>query len=399
MTDLPDPIRSSPFAVHQREALFITNPVFRRPGFGQHHPLSTSRQSALLDLCEAMAWLPAERRRIAPLADRALLERFHAPHYLDALETACGVMSAGPAERERFNIGTMECPLFEGLWERACASVGGSVLAAQLALQGAIAFHPGGGTHHGRPDRASGFCYFNDPVFAMLTLLDGGVERLLYVDLDAHHGDGVQDAFAGDPRVSFFSIHEDGRWPGTGGMDDRLGGRACNVPVPRGITDAEYGLLVEKLLAPMLERSRPEAVIVTLGADALAGDPLSAMQLANHTLWAATELCIAQAGAAVVLGGGGYNPWTTARLWAGAWARLSGQPIPPLLPECAQQVLRGLHCDLVDDEDCEPYWLTTIADPPVKAGCVTVRQQLTAIVAQCLSSRAARGTRGPEGRA
>src|SRR5690606_5585276 len=262
-----------------------------------------------------------------------------------------------------------------------------------------VAFHPGGGTHHGRPERASGFCYFNDPVFAILTLLDGGISRLLYVDLDAHHGDGVQDAFARDGRVSFFSIHEEGRWPGTGGLHDRLGGRAVNVPVPRGITDAEYWFIVEQLLAPMLGRFRPEAVVVTLGADALVGDPLSAMQLANHTLWAATELCIAQAGAAVVLGGGGYNPWTTARLWAGAWARLSGQPIPPLLPECAQQVLRGLHCDLVDDEDCEPYWLTTIADPPVKAGSVTVRQQLTAIVAKCLSSRAARGTRGPEGRA
>lgn len=382
MTGWPEtPIRHSPFAIHPREARFITHPVFRRPGFGRHHPLSTSRQAALLDLCEAMAWLPPERQRIATLAECSLLERFHAPHYLDALEAACRTMSAGPAERERYNIGTMECPLFEGLWERACASVGGSVLAAQLALDGIVTFHPGGGTHHGRPDRASGFCYFNDPVFAMLTLLDGGVERLLYVDLDAHHGDGVQDAFAGDQRVSFFSIHEEGRWPGTGELEDRLGGRACNVPVPRGITDAEYTLLVEQILAPMLQRSRPEAVVVTLGADGLAGDPLSAMQLANRTPWAATELCIAHAGAAVVLGGGGYNPWTTTRLWAGMWARLSGQPIPPVLPDRAQQVLRGLSCDLVDDEDREPSWLTTIADPPLEAGHVTVRQQVRAIVA------------------
>ncbi len=378
-------VRHSPFAIRERKALFITHPAFRRPGFGKHHPLSTSRQSALLDLCEALGWLPAELQRIAPLADRPLLERFHAPHYLDALEGACSRMMAEPADRERYNIGTMECPLFEGLWERACASVGGSVLAAQVALAGAVAFHPGGGTHHGRPDRASGFCFFNDPVFAVMALLDGGVERLLYVDLDAHHGDGVEDAFAADARVSFFSIHEEGRWPGTGGLEDRLGGRACNVPVPRGISDAEYTWVTEQLLAPALERLRPEAVVVTLGADALAGDPLSAMQLSNHTLWAATELCVGHAEAAVVLGGGGYNPWTTARLWAGMWARLSGQPIPSSLPEPARAVLAALSCDLVDDEDRDPAWLSTIADPPLQHGDVTVRQQVRDIVANLAS--------------
>lgn len=380
MTSQPEIAIRPPLAACEREALFITHPIFRRPAFGSHHPLSTSRQSALLDLCEALGWLPPGVQRIAPLADRELLERFHAPDYLDALEAACGSMSAGPAVRERYNIGTMECPLFEGLWERARASVGGSVLAAQLALDGIIAFHPGGGTHHGRPERASGFCYFNDPVFAILTLLDGGISRLLYVDLDAHHGDGVQDAFARDGRVSFFSIHEEGRWPGTGGLDDRLGGRAVNVPVPRGITDAEYWFIVEQLLAPMLARFRPEAVVVTLGADALAGDPLSAMQLSNRTLWAATELCIERAGAAVVLGGGGYNPWTTARLWAGMWARLSGQPIPPSLPGPAVDVLSALSCDLVDDEDRDPQWFTTVADPPCRIEHVTVRQQVRDIV-------------------
>lgn len=379
------PIRHSPFATRPRQALFITHPIFRRPGFGRHHPLSTSRQSALLDLCEALGWLSPGVQRIAPLADRALLERFHLPDYLDVLQAACEAMAADPAVRERYNVGTMECPLFEGLWERACASVGGSVLAAQLALGGIVAFHPGGGTHHGRPDRASGFCYFNDPVFAVLTLLDGGIERLMYVDLDAHHGDGVQDAFAGDSRVSFFSIHEEGRWPGTGGIADRLGGRAVNVPVPRGVSDVEYTLIVSQLLAPMLDRVRPEAVVVTLGADALAGDPLSAMQLRNHTLWAATELCVAQAKAAVVLGGGGYNPWTTARLWAGMWARLAGQSIPPALPGPARAVLGALSCDLVDDEDQDPAWLATLADPPLQHGYVTVRQQVRDILASFAS--------------
>src|SRR5690606_37637711 len=123
-------------------------------------------------------------------------------------------------------------PLFPGLFERAATSVGGSILAARLALEGRIAYHPAGGTHHGRPDRASGFCYFNDPAFAILALLEAGLERVLYVDLDAHHGDGVQDAFAADERVHTVSIHEAGRWPGTGAASDTGDGRACNLPVP-----------------------------------------------------------------------------------------------------------------------------------------------------------------------
>jgi acetoin utilization protein AcuC len=288
--------------------------------------------------------------------------------------------------RTRYNIGGMECPLFEGLWERACASVGGSVLAARLALEGSVAFHPAGGTHHGRPGRASGFCYFNDPVFAILTLLDAGVDRLLYVDLDAHHGDGVEEAFADDPRVQFFSIHEEGRWPGTGDVAGALGARACNVPVPRGISDAEYAFLVNRLLRPMLGSVRPEAVVVTLGADGLAGDPLSAMELSNSTLWETTELCVAASPAAVVLGGGGYNPWTTVRLWAGMWARLSGQAIPPVLPHEAQAVLSKLDCDLVDEEVRTPSWIERLADEPVERD-VAIRPQVVEIVMRCLEAR------------
>ena len=170
--------------------------MFRKPGFGKHHTLSTSRQAALLDLCEAMGWLRPEDMREAPLADRATLARFHDADYIDAFEQVAATMSAPPRIRTRYKLGTMENPIFEGMAERAKASVGGAILAAELALDGKLAFHPGGGTHHGRPDRASGFCYFNDPVFAIQRFLDAGLRRVLYVDLDAHHVDGVQEAFA-----------------------------------------------------------------------------------------------------------------------------------------------------------------------------------------------------------
>ena len=365
-----------------RPAALITHPIFRAPAFGSHHPLSTGRQGAVLDLIEALGWRDGSVVFEPDLLDRSVLERFHDPAYLDAFERAATANLASPEDRRDFNLGTMECPIFPGLWDRARATVGGSILAAQLALKGYVVFHPGGGTHHGRPDRASGFCYLNDPVFAIQTLLDAGTVRVVYVDFDAHHGDGVQDMLAADGRVSFISIHEEGRWPGTGHLDDRLGGRAFNIMVPRGLNDSEFDCLVQRIVLPVIERLAPAGMVMTLGADALRGDPLSTMMLSNVALWRAAEACVARSGQAVILGGGGYNPWTTARLWAGLWGRLRGEELPSALPDKAQAVLAKLECDLIDAEDREAGWLTTLADSlnigPIRPAITEIIRKLTA---------------------
>jgi acetoin utilization protein AcuC len=266
--------------------------------------------------------------------------------------------------REKHGIGTMENPLFRGVFDRAATAVGGSYEAARLVMDGRIAFHPAGGTHHGRPGRASGFCYFNDPVFAVLGFLDAGLTRVLYVDLDAHHGDGVEEAYARDARVTTVSIHEDGRWPGSGRLEDRREGRARNLPVPRGINDTEWRLLIDAAVLPVAERFAPEAVVVTCGADPLMGDPLSTMALSNLALWEAVEKVVATAPRAVVLGGGGYNPWTLARCWTGLWGRLGGFALPARLPEASRARLMALDCDLVDEDDRDPDWFETLADRP-----------------------------------
>lgn len=344
------------------KALFITNAVFREPAFGTHHPLSIPRHAAVLDLCDALGWLTDACVEICPLADRALLETFHAPAYLDAFAEACETGRVSSDVRQRFGLGTRENPLFEGLHERAAAAVGGAVLAARRAQVGRIAFHPAGGTHHGLPDRASGFCYFNDPVFAIGTFLDAGVGRVLYADLDAHHGDGVEHAFAADDRVLTLSVHERDRWPYTGAATDLAGGRVCNLPVPAGFSDAELAFLMDEAILPCAERFAPEAVVITSGADALAGDPLSHLALSNGALWDAVMALTGLTDATVVLGGGGYNPWTVARCWSGLWGRLAGRSIPEALPAEATRLLAGLDCDLVDDEDADPKWLTTLED-------------------------------------
>ena len=345
-----------------RHALYVDNPVFGRTAYGSQHPLAIARTETVSRLAQALGWLPEAALKISRPASPATLGRFHDKDYVMALQTADRDGKVGRDCRLRYSFGTMENPLFAGVFERAATAVGGSILAAKLSLENRIVFHPAGGTHHGQPDRASGFCYFNDPVFAVLTLLDAGLQRVLYIDLDAHHGDGVEAVFAFDPRVHLLSVHEVERWPYTG--EASASPRICNLPVVKGCADHQFENLMAAIALPFATSVEPQAIVITCGADGLAGDPLSSMSLTNVALWQAVEQFSILAPAVVVLGGGGYNPWTLARCWAGLWARLAGFEIPAVLPDAAQQILAALECDLVDDEDIQSAWLSSIADRP-----------------------------------
>ena len=359
--------------------VFVGSEIYRRPAYGRNHPLAIARVESAVDLARALGWLKDGVAESAA-ADLQMLQRFHDPVYIAALHNADVNGHVTDDMRRRHNLGTLENPVFKGVFERAATAVGGSILAARLALAGRIAFHPAGGTHHARPGAASGFCYFNDPVFALLTLLDAGLARVLYVDLDAHHGDGVEDAFAADPRVFTISLHEAGRFPGTGTLGERRLGRARNLPVPPGLNDSELFFLIEEAVLPLAARFAPQAVVITAGADPLAGDPLSKMELSNAALWDAVLAVADTAPVSVVLGGGGYNPWTLARFWAGLWGRIAGEAIPATLPPEARAVLAPLCCDLIDDEDIDPNWLISLADPPntgaVRAAIAALRDDV-----------------------
>jgi acetoin utilization protein AcuC len=363
--------------VGPRRALYIDSPVYAQAAYSPHHPLAIARTQTVAELCRLNGWLPAGAYRRCEAAPLDVLTRFHSRDYVRALQHADRSGHVLRSVRERYAIGTMENPIFNGVFERAATTVGGSIAAAELALEGRVIYHPAGGTHHGRPDRASGFCYFNDPVFAIATFLERGIERVLYVDLDAHHGDGVEDAWRDDPRVALFSIHEADRWPHTGLEGSATDEPTCNVPVPRGCNDSEFNTVLDEIFEPFAAAMAPQAVVITCGADALAGDPLSGMMLSNVALWAAVERIARLAAPVVVLGGGGYNPWTVARCWAGLWARLSGQRIGPALSAPAVQALSGLECDLVDEEDFDPRWLDTLVDVPNPG---PVRPEIMALV-------------------
>jgi len=322
--------------------LFIGSEIYRGSSYGPRHPLSIPRVPVATDLARVMGWLPAERYRISPRAKPAALAAFHTKDYLSALERAERLGRVDEVSRARHGIGTLSNPVFPEMFRRPATAAGGSLLAAELLSQGGIVFNPGGGTHHGMADRASGFCYLNDPVLAIRSFLAQGLSRIAYIDIDAHHCDGVADAFEGDARVLMVSVHEERRWPFTGALEDRAGGQAINLPMPRGTRDSGFALARDEVFLPAIQSFHAQAIVLQCGADAVAEDPLARLELSNNSHWSLVRLIMGMAPRLLVLGGGGYNPWSVGRLWAGVWAVLNGYEMPDTLPERAQAVLAGL---------------------------------------------------------
>jgi acetoin utilization protein AcuC len=159
-------------------------------------------------------------------------------------------------------------------------------------------------------------------------------------------------------------VHEAGRWPNTGTRGERGGGNARNFAVAPGFNDSELGAIVERALVPLGERLKPAALVLQCGADGLADDPQSRLELSNGAIWSAVEKLLHLAPRVLVLGGGGYNPWSVARCWAGIWAVLDGRdPCAPLTGE-AEEVLRGLSWNHSRARNAPDRWFTTLADPP-----------------------------------
>lgn len=332
------------------------------------HPLAIPRVSTCTDLVRAMGWLDPAVTVVAPMARTESLVRFHDAGYVAALQEAERTQHVSDDVRERYRIGADGNPVYREVYSRPATSAGGVMLAAQLTLDGGVIHFPGGGTHHGRPARASGFCYLNDPVLGILQWLDAGLQRVVYLDLDAHHGDGVQDAFADDPRVLTISIHEQGRWPNTGPATDRAGGMARNFPVPRKLNDTEHRVLMQEAVLPLIQNFAPQALMLQSGADSLEEDPLARLSLSNNAYWSAVrairELVPRHIPRLVVVGGGGYNPYTVARCWAGIWATLNDFVIPPHLPAAAETVLRSLVYNRAAGRNPPAHWHSTLRDIP-----------------------------------
>ncbi|MBM0260801.1 acetoin utilization protein AcuC [Micromonospora sp. 4G55] len=337
------------------------------------HPLDPVRVELTMALARELGVLdrPGVRLVRPTPADDALLTRVHQPDYLDAVRAAPrDPLFAG------YGLGTSDNPVFDGMHDSSALIAGASVAAAEAVWRGEArrAVNVAGGLHHAMPDRAAGFCVYNDPAVAIARLLDLGAERVAYVDVDVHHGDGVQEMFYRDPRVLTVSLHETplALFPGTGFPDETGGpgaeGSAVNVPLPPGIDDTGWQRAFHAIVPSVLRAFRPQILVTQCGADGHRLDPLAdlhltvdgqrATYLALRAL--ADELC---EGRWVAFGGGGYAlAEVVPRAWTHLLAIASGDPIapatltPPAWRELVAKRLPGREIPLRMTDDVDPAY-------------------------------------------
>ncbi len=326
----------------------IHSEAWSRFDYGPEHPLRMERLGLTWRLMRAygLTALPGMRVVAPEPAAEGDIGRFHTPEYLEVLKAAN--TGREPADGAVYGLGAGDNPVFRGLWEAARLVAAGSLLAADIVATGEAdrVFHFAGGLHHALPDRASGFCYVNDAVLAIMRLRERDL-RVAYVDIDAHHGDGVQYAFYDDPDVLTISIHERGErlFPGTGFVRE-LGeghgrGFSVNLPIEAYTDTPAYLPGFEAVVPPLLERFKPDAIVAQLGIDAHRTDPLTHLALDIQGFARAVERICAMAPRLVALGGGGYDIRNVARGWTAAWAVLNGVALPETLPEAFEEDARA----------------------------------------------------------
>jgi acetoin utilization protein AcuC len=340
-------------------ALFLYNPEVVAFDYGTSHPFRLERMWLTEHICRSMDLFDAHTDPIRSFgqAEHEDLLSAHEAVYLDALQAASdGIQVQGFAA---CGLGSGDNPVFPGLWDYVLYTAGGSLRAAQALLDGETdrVFHPGGGLHHAMPRRASGFCYVNDVVLAIQRLVSAG-RRVLYLDIDAHHGDGVQHAFYDTDRVLTLSVHQDGRtlFPGSGFVaeigEGSGSGYSVNVPLLPFASDAEYLRVWDEIVEPLRQAFGPDVVVTELGADALLGDPLTMLELKLHCWWELLTKISAWGLPWLAVGGGGYYVANAMRAWALAWMAIRGDAAPTNLPP-APEKLPGSIADLVWPAD---FW-------------------------------------------
>jgi acetoin utilization protein AcuC len=315
-----------------RKLAFVYTPEIERLSYPADCPFKTQRvgQTRQRLLSFGLLGGPQQAEVVPRMATLAELQQFHPARYLEELQRA----AAGDLTVEglHMGLGGSDTPVFRDLFEYGSWACGAALTAADLLLadQAAIVFSLLGGFHHAMAEKASGFCYLNDVVLACMRLAAAG-KRVACLDVDAHHGDGTQAAFYHRNDVLTISMHESGKtlfpW---GGFENEIGegpglGYNVNVSLPAGIYDDAFLLAFDRVTMPMLRASNPDVIVVELGMDTLAGDPLTHLSLTNNALMEALGRLLRLDKPLLITGGGGYHVENTVRGWASAWRTCCGE--------------------------------------------------------------------------
>ena len=336
-------------SINSNMATLVYSPELAAFDLGPNHPLKPVRYANTVELMRASGLLESPGLRIVPPrpASQPEIERFHDHDYVDVVRAiGAGMIVPGMGE---FGFGMGDNPPARGLFDAAALSSGSSIVATELAMSGAspVAFAIAGGVHHhAMPARASGFGVFNDAVIAIQGLVDEGL-RVAYVDIDCHHGDGVQLGFYDTDRVLTISIHESGQFlfPGTGYTDETGrgdgAGYSVNVPLAPYTGDEVWLEAFDAVVPPLLGSFEPDLVFTQLGIDTHFRDPITHLRLTtqghNEAVRRLGELA-AKSGRWVAVGGGGYDPGAVARAWTMDLATMAGFELTERIPESFKSI-------------------------------------------------------------
>ncbi|MFS0727731.1 acetoin utilization protein AcuC [Paenibacillus sp. 1P07SE] len=329
--------------------LFVHHADALRYRFNDQHPFNPMRLTLTIDLLRASSALESRHIIVPPPADESLLALLHRSDYIEAVRqlSAESPVPRWYSQAQQYGLQTEDTPCFPGMHEAAATIAGGSVHAAGAIMSGSTrhAFHMAGGLHHAFPDRSAGFCVYNDAAIAIAWLRRQYDARVLYIDTDVHHGDGVQWAFYDDPAVCTYSIHETGKFlfPGTGYVHERgaeQGFGACfNVPVEPYTEDDSWLECFQESIERVAAAFRPDIIISQHGCDAHALDPLShihcSMRIYQEMPATIHRLAHEHAGGRwLAVGGGGYDIWRVVpRAWALVWLEMSDHPLKDKIAE------------------------------------------------------------------
>ncbi len=318
---------------------FIYSDDFAKYDYGPEHPLKPFRLKLTHDLIKAYGLLSLPNILVVeakPAKEEDLL-LYHTQDYIEVLKAAnSGQMIRGA---EHYGLGFGDNPAFKGVLEWSRLVTGASLQAAELVDSGevAIAFNISGGLHHALASRASGFCYINDPAIVISALLKKG-RKVVYVDIDAHHGDGVQEAFYRTDKALTISFHESGRYlfPGTG-FEGEAGegkgeGYSVNIPLPPSCDDELFVYAFTEIVPPLIGRFRPDIVVSQLGVDSFLTDPLAHLNCTTNGFCKIVRKIQDLSPRWIALGGGGYEITNVARAWTLAWAIMNNIDLPDELP-------------------------------------------------------------------
>ena len=328
-----------------RRAAFVYEDALSRHVLRQDHPMRPVRLRYTYELLQAYGAFDADASLLVPPrpATEEELKWLHDPEYIVAVRSLS--MNSGGYDPQRFNFGAQgDNPIYSGMYDAAALSTGASLVAAELVAskQVDVAFNVSGGLHHAAPGHASGFCVFNDPAIAIKYLLARGL-RVAYVDIDVHHGDGVQQAFFDDNRVLTISLHESGRFlfPGTGFVSEiGIGqgvGHSVNLPLYPYTDDEIYLWSFLEVVPPLVRAFAPDVLVTQLGIDSYHSDPLTHLQLTSQGYVKAVQEFSRLGLPWLALGGGGYDLSAVARCWALAYGVMLDVEWPDQIPEALAQ--------------------------------------------------------------